>query len=210
MNDLIKLTGAELAVADRGITFTLYDLAKRFDKDHSKALKAFAKDISNLRPDQFDARQIVEREFKTESGNIYKTYEVDVKTAVWFSARYDPSLRMDIVNYAFEKLEQDHDQEVKQLSTKATKIQTKLNYHKNQKLNSYNGWESASKLIAKHNLSMTPSALLNALEEAGMVQSTVVERVVREPIGQYADKTEKGTLIFNEARVLEMIETGEI
>jgi predicted transcriptional regulator len=121
MFNLIELTGQEIAVGN--VTVTLYAIAKKFGKNHSKALTAFAKDIEKLRPEQLVGCQIVQQQIEVSRGDkggkqSIATYEVDIKTAVWFYTRYDAELRRDIVDYAFDKLKEEHDEKVTLLETK--------------------------------------------------------------------------------------------
>jgi len=37
-----------------------------------------------------------------------KTYRMDLKTLIWFIAKFDANLRLDIVNFAFSKLEESN------------------------------------------------------------------------------------------------------
>ena len=37
-----------------------------------------------------------------------ETYEMDMKTMIWFVSKFNHELRLRIVNYAFDKLEQEH------------------------------------------------------------------------------------------------------
>jgi hypothetical protein len=48
-------------------------------------------------------------DIQTGKGKIetLKTYKLDIKTLVWFIAKFDANLRASIINYAFEKLQED-------------------------------------------------------------------------------------------------------
>lgn len=84
MNDLVKLTGQELVVQDMEVT--LYDIAKKFGRDHSKMVRAFEKDLNALSMASRTTRQYIESLIKVKTGNgtkrTYPTYKVDAKTAV--------------------------------------------------------------------------------------------------------------------------------
>lgn len=94
----------ELLVIDKGLTFTLYDIAKRYDKDHRILMKQFNEDIALLTAESkksvwFNTVPV------TIDGTTISTHEVNVETAIWLAAKFSSEFRSQIIDYAFEKLE---------------------------------------------------------------------------------------------------------
>jgi len=197
MNDLIKLTGQEIAVAH--IELTLYDIAKKFGRDHSKMVKAFEEDIKKLTPGELSTLQIGEMIIDTKRGKGAKvkiaTYKVDVKTAVWFAARFDPSLRLKVVNYAFKQLEKDY-----------YKAQKKIQQLEADKFIEYDdGYHSMSRIVKKNFPNLTVTEVFNMLDELGYIDTKEYKTIKREPINLDVKYIGHKVIKYNEAEIVEII-----
>jgi len=181
MNELIELNGAELAASKLGVTVTLYDLAKVYGKNKSKdwhrdLIRAFKKDYNDL---PIETKQLVnfsESIIEVHSGkNTIRqltTLDMDVKTAVWFASRFDAKLRMDVINYAFTKLENDHNKEVKQLESRNTKLNKEI---ANKMFNETDdGYMSVSKIKRLLDTDLSVSDIFDILEENGDIETKLV------------------------------------
>jgi hypothetical protein len=195
MTDLIKLTGQEIAVAH--IELTLYDIAKKFNLDHSKLAKQLLSDIKKLTPDRADALHIVERDFKTSRGNIYKTYVLDVKTAVWFISRFEPNLRKDIVDFAFKQLEKDY-----------YKAQKKIQRLEADKFIEYDdGYHSMSRIVKKNFPDLTVTEVYNMLEDLGYIRTEVIKTTKRIPIELKVKTIGNKVIRYKEEQIVNIIKT---
>jgi len=117
MNELITLNPTEQFLANTNMTMTLKDVADNYltknktKLQHSKIVKSFEIQVSELSADRFDTMDfwVSMVDVQTGKGKIekLKTYGMNLKTMVWFIAKFDADLRADIINFAFEKLQQE-------------------------------------------------------------------------------------------------------
>lgn len=118
MKDLIELTPTESFLQNAGFTMTLKDVADEYNKQHSKLVKSFEQQINELTADRFETLDfwVATVDTQTGKGRIekLKTYRMNLKTLVWFIAKFDANLRADIVNFAFSKLEETNKQAIEQ------------------------------------------------------------------------------------------------
>jgi len=118
MNELIKLTPTEQFLQNTNMTITLKEIADKYGKENSKLVKSFEQQIGNLTDDRFESFDFWVDTVATQTGTgriqNLKTYSMNVKTMVWFVAKFDANLRADVINYAFEKLEKEKSLAVKE------------------------------------------------------------------------------------------------
>ena len=178
----LLLTGAEIAAQNSGVECNLYDLAKRYGRTnknfHSNAVRSFETMVSNLTPANHQLLAYEESSFTTETGNgtvkTFKTYNMDIKTAVWFASKYEDNLRFEIINYAFSKLEEDYkkakqreellkDELTKRpVTVKLTNTNTASRKARHEELMDWveKGWlEHTVKTIKKHSYEITEEGL---------------------------------------------------
>jgi vacuolar-type H+-ATPase subunit I/STV1 len=144
-----------------------------------------------------------EREFKTKEGNIYPTYELPIKTLIWFIAKFDHNLRHDVVMYAFKKLEEDQkkliDQttelisQTKQLEKVKQKLLSENKDLKASRFNEYEGYRSVTKLSHELDLTIGVSEMLDHLEAIGEIETftETVQRRRRTEDALYGDEDSK-------------------
>jgi len=171
--DLVEFTGQEIALLDKDLNFTLYELSKKYNRDHSKMVRQFESDINKLKPHKQSTLHFGERKITIKTGKntnqTIKTYSMDIKTAVWFSARFDPSLRVNVVNYAFTKIEDNYkiqQNKVKELETKlkdrpkvvavnTSNVNRKLRHKELMELVEKGYLEHTTRKVVKHNYEVT-------------------------------------------------------
>jgi hypothetical protein len=197
MTDLIKLTGKEIAVAH--IELTLYDIAKRFKRDHSKMIKSFEEDVNKLTPAERTSLNFGEMIIDTKRGKGAKvkiaTYTMNVKTAVWFAARFDASLRLKIVDYAFKQLEKDY-----------YKLEKKIQKLEADKFIEYDdGYHSMSRIVKKNFPELTTTQVFDMLEELGYITTKSVTTVIRKPVNLDIRTVGEKVIKYNEDEIIEIV-----
>jgi len=205
--ELIELTTVEQSLQDSGVVMTLKDIADSTGKKHSNLMRDFMKDLDSLGELIGDA-QFEHREFTTKEGNVYKTVEMGLKTALWAVSRFDAKLRMIVVNKAFEKLEEEHKQledKTNALLLAKSKVEKELMKEKSSKLNEFNGYMSVSKLKLIMGLETGVTELLDILEDQSIVESetiTKVRRVLISDVYGTVDNGKNPRFTLEEAKVL--------
>jgi len=132
MNDLIKLSSQEQFLQDSGFSMTLKEVAdgsiinapktKAGDLISNKELvKKFNKMIAELDEDRLGAVNFYPAKYTDSQGKLRPTVSTDLLTMTWFIASYDHKLRLDIVNYAFDKLQKDNKKKLEEAVIEAKK-----------------------------------------------------------------------------------------
>jgi hypothetical protein len=121
MNELIKLSPTEQFLANQNITMTLHELSsgvitvnvpkKKSGEliDNKNLVQKFNSMVSELDEDRFNELNFQPVKYVDKKGETRPTISMDLKTFTWFTTSYDHNLRMDVVNFAFEKLEKEKD-----------------------------------------------------------------------------------------------------
>jgi len=120
MTELIKLNPAEQFLANSNLRINLKEVADKYGKEHGRLVKSFELEISKLNDENYKTFNFAVASVSTANKSnsskarvqVLKTYEMDIKTLVWFIAKFDANLRANIINYAFEKLEKDKQEAV--------------------------------------------------------------------------------------------------
>ena len=119
--NLVELTKTEEAIAD--VRVTLYEISKKFNVRHYDLKRDFNKIVKSLKDDEllttinFVAKDITIITGKGKKEEI-ETYDMNLKTMIWFVSKFNHELRLRIVNYAFDKLEDDYMRNIKELEYK--------------------------------------------------------------------------------------------
>ncbi len=205
--DLIELTTVEQSLQDSGVSMTLKDIADKYGKRHADLNRSFSKMVDKVGADVALCNYSY-REFTTSEGNSYKTVEMDLKTLVWFIAKFDDKLRLQVINYAFEKLEEDHiklKESADKLLLAKDRVEKELLKEKSSKLNEFNGYMSVSKLRLVLGLEAGVSELLDVLEDQNIIESetiTKTRRVLVSDLYGDVDKGQNPRFTLDEAREL--------
>jgi hypothetical protein len=113
MNELIKLNPTEQFLANQNISMTLKDIADRYGKRHNDLKATFNLAISKLSEENIGYVQVVPKKISIETGKgkieEINTFSLDLRTMLWLMTKFDENMRMNVINYAFEKLEKDKD-----------------------------------------------------------------------------------------------------
>ena len=109
MNELIELNETEQFLQDSGVRVTLKQVADKYGKEHFNLMNDFKRMITSLTDLELATLNFQDRKFKTVEGNLYFTFELDLKSLVWFVTKFDHSKRLQVVNFAFEKLKEEKD-----------------------------------------------------------------------------------------------------
>jgi len=204
MNDLIRLTGQEIAVAH--IELTLYDIAKRFGKDkgkdwHRDLVRAFMEDYNRLSTDEkLLLGNFSELQIKVSRGNrggtqLIPTIKMNVKMAVWFISRFEPRLRARIVDFAFKQLENDY-----------YKAQKKIQQLEADKFIEYDdGYHSMSRIVKKNFPDLTTTQVFDLLDELGYIETKEYRTIKREPINLDVKHIGHKVIKYNEEEIVEIV-----
>jgi len=123
---LITLTESEQYLQDANFKMTLKDVADKYGKKHSNLIRDFYIDISQLDDDELLALHFEQSIFEAKSGkgkiDKYKTLSLDFKTLIWFIARFDSKLRLQIINFAFEKYQEEQNNKLLEIKSMAEKV----------------------------------------------------------------------------------------
>jgi len=140
-----------------------------------------------------------------KKGEQRPTVSMDMKTMVWFVAKFDHNLRLDVINFAFNKLQEDAQKEisetVEQLNEKLAYQQTLLEAEKgkvkNLEKSKFVDWDAeystVSRFLKEEDVrDVSATDILNTLEKHGQVstvETTAVKRILTdESIGKLSKK----------------------
>jgi hypothetical protein len=118
--DVITLTSEEELVGN--VSITLKEIADRFgklNKNLVRDLEAMLKDLSVTQSNQLKFEPV---EYADKKGEIRKTYSTNLRGMVWFISKFKHALRADVVNYAFNKLEQEQSELQKVIEVKEKEV----------------------------------------------------------------------------------------
>jgi hypothetical protein len=107
MNELITLNPTEQFLANQNITMTLKDVADKYNVEHKNATRDFKKMVTSLSDDELDTLNFELTSYIDNSNRKQSTFTLDLKTMLWFMTKFDHSLRLQVINFAFEKLEKE-------------------------------------------------------------------------------------------------------
>jgi hypothetical protein len=115
---LIELSPTEQFLADQGITMTLKDIADKYGKRHSDLKATFNLAISKLSEENIGYVTVVPKKIQRETGKgkieTINTFTLDLRTMLWLMTKFDENMRMNVINFAFEKLEKEKKEAVKE------------------------------------------------------------------------------------------------
>jgi len=106
MNELIVLNPTEQFLQDSNIMMTLKDVADYVRKEHKNVTRDFKKMIAELSDDEVGQLKFELSEYRDASGKLNPTFNMDLKTMLLVMTKYDHSLRLQVINLAFERLEE--------------------------------------------------------------------------------------------------------
>jgi hypothetical protein len=210
MFNLIELTQTEVALQD--MSFTLKEIAEKFGIRHDNAMRDFRKDFDKLSTNHREVLtpQIEELKFSLKNNQSYATLKISLPLMLWFSAKYSPELRMNIVNYALTKLDDERKElvlTIQKNEEETKKLQKKIHQISVNKFNKHQDFNTASRLVHELNLNMTASDLLDELTERGVIETTTVTRQVRKPLDDDLTMTgPKGELLISQKFVKKILE----
>ena len=121
MKDLIELTPTESFLQNAGFTMTLKDVANQYGKENYNLVRDFNSMISTLDEDSLSHLKFEGAKYKDKQNKERPTLVLDFKTLIWFIAKFDHKLRLDIINYAFAQLEETNKQAIEQAVKNAKK-----------------------------------------------------------------------------------------
>lgn len=107
MNELIKLSPTEQFLANTNMSITLKEIADKYNIVHKNSLRDFKKMVLSLKDDEIDRLKFEPISFKDQYNRDQTTLKLDLKTMLWFMSKFDHSLRLQFIDYAFEKLEKE-------------------------------------------------------------------------------------------------------
>lgn len=111
MNELITLNPTEQFLANTNMTMTLKDVADRYDKRHSDLKSTFNLAVSKLSDENIGYVQVVPKKVEVKTGKgkveVINTFTLDLRTMLWLMTKFDENMRMNVINFAFEKLQQE-------------------------------------------------------------------------------------------------------
>ncbi len=114
VKELIELNATEKFLAKQGVTITLKEVADEYNKKNSNLMRDFKKMIASLNDDELAALRFEGSSYIGEDSTVRPTFNLDLKTMLWFMTKFDHSLRLKVINYAFNKLEEEKQEAVKQ------------------------------------------------------------------------------------------------
>jgi hypothetical protein len=121
MSELITLNPTEQFLQNSGMTMTLKDIADKYGKRHNDLMDTFKLAVSKLTDENISYVAVVPVNLEITKGNgakeIISSFELDLRTTLWLMTKFDENLRMNVINFAFEKLE-----ESKRLAVKQAKL----------------------------------------------------------------------------------------
>lgn len=111
MNELITLNPTEQFLANQNITMTLKDIADKYGKRHNDLKATFNLAVSKLTEENIGYVEVVPVKLKIITANnkqeTVNTFELDLRTMLWLMTKFDENMRMNVINFAFEKLKKD-------------------------------------------------------------------------------------------------------
>ncbi len=122
VHELIKLTESEQYLQDANFTMTLKDVADTYNKKHFHMVRDFNVMISKLNEENLNASKFGWVDYIDEKGETRQTVEMDLKTLVWFIAKFDENIRMQVVNFAFSKYQEEQEQKLIEVKEMANKV----------------------------------------------------------------------------------------
>ena len=114
MKELIALNPTEQFLQNSNITMTLKDVSDKYKKRHSHLTRDLKKMIAELSDEELASTNFGQCFYYDDNNVKRMTFELDLKTLVWFIAKFDHSLRLQVINFAFEKLEESKKLAVKE------------------------------------------------------------------------------------------------
>jgi len=120
-NELIKLNETEQFIANTGLTMTLKDIADYVGKEHKNVSRDFKKMLADLSDDEINQLKFELVEYSDKKGEMRPTFNMDLKTMLLVMTKYNTSLRLQVINFALEKLEKKKEEEIKQVKAMAEK-----------------------------------------------------------------------------------------
>jgi len=204
MKDLIELTGQEVSLEAAGITFTLKEIADKFSIRHKDLKDQFEKDLNSLSEDKVSERNFRSEKYEVITGKntkrTYDTYRLGIRETVWVISRFKADLRLQVVDYAFDKLKEEHERDMLLLEKENKKLEKKVN---KLELDKFNDWDeeytTASRYVKEHpELNITASDLLDMMSDSGLIETKIVTRQVRLPVEGKSLHGKKGTLLIRE------------
>jgi hypothetical protein len=106
MSELITLNPTEQFLQNTNTRVTLKEVADTYNKENFNLVNDFNKMVSTLSEESFNGLNFQGVNYTDKKGEVRKTIEMDMKTLVWFISKFDHEKRYQIVNFAFEKLEE--------------------------------------------------------------------------------------------------------
>jgi hypothetical protein len=111
MNELIELNPTEQFLANQNITMTLKEIADKYGKRHNDLKATFNLAVSKLSEENISYVQVVPVKVIVEKNNGAKetinSFTLDLRTMLWLMTKFDENMRMNVINFAFEKLERE-------------------------------------------------------------------------------------------------------
>lgn len=114
MKELIKLNPTEQFLANTNLTMTLKDVADKYGKRHDNLTRDFKRMVAELSDENLDALNFEVTSYIDKSNKSQTTIQLGLKTLVWFIAKFDHNLRLKVVEFAFEKLEEEKRKAIKE------------------------------------------------------------------------------------------------
>ena len=213
---MFDLTQQELAIQEAGAIFTLKEVADKYKKEHRNLKRDFKEMVSTLNEKEVSLLKFEQSKFIAKTGrNTIKeidTYKLDFKTLIWFIAKFDHSLRLKIVNYAFDKLQQDYIKAIEEKTKETNKLIKQINKLQASKFNSYDdGWFSMSRIVKNNGLDISVSEALDimvSLEECKRVEIRTTKIIANEESKICKFDTKRGLLFKGEetkSKLLQLI-----
>ena len=122
MNELITLTEHEQYLQNADFTMTLKDVADKYGKENYNLVNDFNKMTSSLTEKSFNALTFQGVNYTDKKGELRRTISMDFLTFVWFIAKFDHEIRLQIVSFAFSKYQKEQEQKLIEVKKMANMV----------------------------------------------------------------------------------------
>ena len=211
---MFDLTQQETTIAElaKDISFTLKEVADKYGKRHDHLMRDFKVMVSTLNEKEVSLPKFGESKFIAKTGNNtdkeFTTISMDFKTLIWFIAKFDHALRLQIVNYAFDKLQEDYNKELEVKSKELQETSRKLSKLQASKYNDYDdGWSSMSRIVTEGKVNLSVSETLDIMEAQGHCKRTfpTTTKVVPKESSKLCKVASNRGLVFNKEETLKLL-----
>jgi len=186
MQNLI-LTPIEKSAIDIVTDFrtTIYDLVKRAKKQgkklrHNQQIKRFEKMVKNLDSSKDITATKILYPILTNNNKkeLLETYELDLKTTLWFASVFDDNLRYDIVVEALAKKQAEINKTIEAVNQLKIEKDKAVKELADKMFNEHDGYMSVSKAKRLLDTDLSVSEIFDILEANGdiITEAIMVQR----------------------------------